>query len=150
MFSSKQMNDSARTCKTVKLYKGAASAILVSTLALGGLGVPTANADGYVDASGNLLYSQNETYNNTSKYVDVDYTFGKYNPDTGIFDTDQYGDYARITYTINKDHIWWFIRQYHWFTLPENMEDFQKIIFSKKESPSSNMRIVGQIGRAHV
>lgn len=143
MFSSKQMNDSARTCKTVKLYKGAASAILVSTLALGGLGVPTANADGYVDASGNLLYSQNETYNNTSKYVDVDYTFGKYNPDTGIFDTDQYGDYARITYTINKDHIWWFIRQYHWFTLPENMEDFQKIIFSKKESPSSNMRIVG-------
>lgn len=111
-----------------------AMAMVLSTLLIGGMVTPyydsvqNVKADGVFDGR-NMLYANKHSFETTNEYMDITYRVGTY--EDGEFKFDPYGDWVELTYEINRKGTFWFIRNWRWFTIPENLESVQRLEFIK-------------------
>lgn len=111
-----------------------AMAMVLSTLLISGMVTPyydsvqNAKADGVFDGR-NMLYANKHSFETTNEYMDITYRVGTY--EDGEFKFDPYGDWVELTYEINRKGTFWFIRNWRWFTIPENLESVQRLEFIK-------------------
>lgn len=111
-----------------------AVAMVLSTLLIGGMVTPyydsvqNVKADGVFDGR-NMLYANKHSFETTNEYMDITYRVGTY--EDGEFKFDPYGDWVELTYEINRKGTFWFIRNWRWFTIPENLESVQRLEFIK-------------------
>lgn len=114
-----------------------AMAMVLSTLLIGGMVTPyydsvqNVKADGVFDGR-NMLYANKHSFETTNEYMDITYRVGTY--EDGEFKFDPYGDWVELTYEINRKGTFWFIRNWRWFTIPENLESVQRLEFIKDGS----------------
>lgn len=114
-----------------------AVAMVLSTLLIGGMVTPyydsvqNVKADGVFDGR-NMLYANKHSFETTNEYMDITYRVGTY--EDGEFKFDPYGDWVELTYEINRKGTFWFIRNWRWFTIPENLESVQRLEFIKDGS----------------
>lgn len=111
-----------------------AMAMVLSTLLISGMVTPyydsvqNVKADGVFDGR-NMLYANKHSFETTNEYMDITYRVGTY--EDGEFKFDPYGDWVELTYEINRKGTFWFIRNWRWFTIPENLESVQRLEFIK-------------------
>lgn len=111
-----------------------AMAMVLSTLLISGMVTPyydsvqNVKADGVFDGR-NMLYVNKHSFETTNEYMDITYRVGTY--EDGEFKFDPYGDWVELTYEINRKGTFWFIRNWRWFTIPENLESVQRLEFIK-------------------
>lgn len=109
-------------------------AMVLSTLLIGGMVTPyydsvqNVKADGVFDGR-NMLYANKYSFETANEYMDITYRVGTY--EDGEFKFDPYGDWVELTYEINRKGTFWFIRNWRWFTIPENLESVQRLEFIK-------------------
>lgn len=114
-----------------------AVAMVLSTLLISGMVTPyydsvqNVKADGVFDGR-NMLYANKHSFETTNEYMDITYRVGTY--EDGEFKFDPYGDWVELTYEINRKGTFWFIRNWRWFTIPENLESVQRLEFIKDGS----------------
>lgn len=114
-----------------------AMAMVLSTLLISGMVTPyydsvqNVKADGVFDGR-NMLYANKHSFETTNEYMDITYRVGTY--EDGEFKFDPYGDWVELTYEINRKGTFWFIRNWRWFTIPENLESVQRLEFIKDGS----------------
>lgn len=111
-----------------------AMAMVLSTLLISGMVTPyydsvqNVKADGVFDGR-NMLYANKHSFETTNEYMDITYRVGTY--EDGEFKFDPYGDWVELTYEINRKGTFWFIRNWRWFTIPENLKSVQRLEFIK-------------------
>lgn len=114
-----------------------AVAMVLSTFLISGMVTPyydsvqNVKADGVFDGR-NMLYANKHSFETTNEYMDITYRVGTY--EDGEFKFDPYGDWVELTYEINRKGTFWFIRNWRWFTIPENLESVQRLEFIKDGS----------------
>lgn len=112
-------------------------AMVLSTFLISGMVTPyydsvqNVKADGVFDGR-NMLYANKHSFETTNEYMDITYRVGTY--EDGEFKFDPYGDWVELTYEINRKGTFWFIRNWRWFTIPENLESVQRLEFIKDGS----------------
>lgn len=130
----KKITDSNLLSKQRQAAFKKAVAMVLSTLLIGGMVTPyydsvqNVKADGVFDGR-NMLYANKHSFEKTNEYMDVTYRVGTY--EDGEFKFDPYGDWVELTYEINRKGTFWFIRNWRWFTIPENLESVQRLEFIK-------------------
>lgn len=130
----KKITDSNLLSKHGQAAFKKAVAMVLSTLLIGGMVTPyydsvqNVKADGVFDGR-NMLYANKHSFEKTNEYMDVTYRVGTY--EDGEFKFDPYGDWVELTYEINRKGTFWFIRNWRWFTIPENLENVQRLEFIK-------------------
>lgn len=130
----KKITDSNLLSKHGQAAFKKAVAMVLSTLLIGGMVTPyydsvqNVKADGVFDGR-NMLYANKHSFEKTNEYMDVTYRVGTY--EDGEFKFDPYGDWVELTYEINRKGTFWFIRNWRWFTIPENLESVQRLEFIK-------------------
>lgn len=130
----KKITDSNLLSKQGQAAFKKAVAMVLSTLLIGGMVTPyydsvqNVKADGVFDGR-NMLYANKHSFETTNEYMDITYRVGTY--EDGEFKFDPYGDWVELTYEINRKGTFWFIRNWRWFTIPENLESVQRLEFIK-------------------
>lgn len=130
----KKITDSNLLSKQRQAAFKKAVAMVLSTLLIGGMVTPyydsvqNVKADGVFDGR-NMLYANKHSFETTNEYMDITYRVGTY--EDGEFKFDPYGDWVELTYEINRKGTFWFIRNWRWFTIPENLESVQRLEFIK-------------------
>jgi|GEM_PF-2344513 len=130
----KKITDSNLLSKQRQATFKKAVAMVLSTLLIGGMVTPyydsvqNVKADGVFDGR-NMLYANKHSFETTNEYMDITYRVGTY--EDGEFKFDPYGDWVELTYEINRKGTFWFIRNWRWFTIPENLESVQRLEFIK-------------------
>lgn len=130
----KKITDSNLLSKQRQAAFKKAMAMVLSTLLISGMVTPyydsvqNAKADGVFDGR-NMLYANKHSFETTNEYMDITYRVGTY--EDGEFKFDPYGDWVELTYEINRKGTFWFIRNWRWFTIPENLESVQRLEFIK-------------------
>lgn len=130
----KKITDSNLLSKQGQAAFKKAMAMVLSTLLISGMVTPyydsvqNVKADGVFDGR-NMLYANKHSFEKTNEYMDVTYRVGTY--EDGEFKFDPYGDWVELTYEINRKGTFWFIRNWRWFTIPENLESVQRLEFIK-------------------
>ncbi len=133
----KKITDSNLLSKHGQAAFKKAVAMVLSTLLIGGMVTPyydsvqNVKADGVFDGR-NMLYANKHSFETTNEYMDITYRVGTY--EDGEFKFDPYGDWVELTYEINRKGTFWFIRNWRWFTIPENLESVQRLEFIKDGS----------------
>lgn len=133
----KKITDSNLLSKQRQAAFKKAMAMVLSTLLIGGMVTPyydsvqNVKADGVFDGR-NMLYANKHSFETTNEYMDITYRVGTY--EDGEFKFDPYGDWVELTYEINRKGTFWFIRNWRWFTIPENLESVQRLEFIKDGS----------------
>lgn len=133
----KKITDSNLLSKHGQAAFKKAVAMVLSTLLIGGMVTPyydsvqNVKADGVFDGR-NMLYANKHSFEKTNEYMDVTYRVGTY--EDGEFKFDPYGDWVELTYEINRKGTFWFIRNWRWFTIPDNLENVQRLEFIKNDS----------------
>lgn len=133
----KKITDSNLLSKQRQATFKKAVAMVLSTLLIGGMVTPyydsvqNVKADGVFDGR-NMLYANKHSFETTNEYMDITYRVGTY--EDGEFKFDPYGDWVELTYEINRKGTFWFIRNWRWFTIPENLESVQRLEFIKDGS----------------
>lgn len=80
---------------------------------------PYVYADGAIEGD-YLKYARHGKSYSVNKYVSVEYNYGTYAENE--FKEDPYGEYVKVTYHMNASRDWWYVRNFRWFTIPENLE----------------------------
>lgn len=130
----KKITDSNLLSKQRQAAFKKAMAMVLSTLLISGMVTPyydsvqNVKADGVFDGR-NMLYANKHSFETTNEYMDITYRVGTY--EDGEFKFDPYGDWVELTYEINRKGTFWFIRNWRWFTIPENLESVQRLEFIK-------------------
>lgn len=130
----KKITDSNLLSKQGQAAFKKAVAMVLSTLLISGMVTPyydsvqNVKADGVFDGR-NMLYANKHSFETTNEYMDITYRVGTY--EDGEFKFDPYGDWVELTYEINRKGTFWFIRNWRWFTIPENLESVQRLEFIK-------------------
>ena len=133
----KKITDSNLLSKQRQAAFKKAMAMVLSTLLISGMVTPyydsvqNVKADGVFDGR-NMLYANKHSFETTNEYMDITYRVGTY--EDGEFKFDPYGDWVELTYEINRKGTFWFIRNWRWFTIPENLESVQRLEFIKDGS----------------
>lgn len=90
-----------------------------------------------------LYYAVKDNFEKAKEYIDIDTQFGRMNGDS--FEKDyNHPEWVKITYEINRINTRWWVRQFHWFTLPENLEQFSKIVYEKKSRQGASYQKLGE------
>lgn len=133
----KKITDSNLLSKQRQAAFKKAMAMVLSTLLISGMVTPyydsvqNVKADGVFDGR-NMLYANKHSFETTNEYMDITYRVGTY--EDGEFKFDPYGDWVELTYEINRKGTFWFIRNWRWFTIPDNLENVQRLEFIKNDS----------------